>query len=148
MAVTISVEEVAVAIRAAGDVDSVPPPIVTVITVLLGAASAIVIEHASQAPDAVHNVAVIRLVGWLYDADPSEARSGQALRMSGAQSLLAGWREHRAGPVGATPAGTGPAPAPTPAPTPGGNVPEPPAQGDYVLTSVNGEFRWIEFPQP
>ena len=144
MAVTITAAEVAVAIRAAPDTESVPGPVATVITLLLGAASAIVIDHAAGAPDAVHDVAVIRLVGWLYDADPAEARNGQALRLSGAQSLLAQWREHRAGPIGAAQA----APGPAPAPEPGAGLPAIPANGSFILTVDNGELAWTEFPQP
>lgn len=141
MAITITPAQVALAIRAAADPDEIPEAVTTVLGFLVPAASAMVLDHAPAAPDAVQDAALIRLTGWLYDADPADTRNGQAMQLSGAASLLAPFRVHRAGIIAASA-------APSPAPSPGGGVPSPPAAGSFVLLSVNGELSWVAFPVP
>jgi len=143
MAVTIRLNEAAVAIRAASNADAVPSPVADTLQWLFPAAVAIVTEHAPAAPDAVHNAAFIRLLGWMYESDNSDPRVARALFASGAAPLLAQWRVHRAGAVGAAP-GTGPSPIPVPA----GNIPQPPELGSWILTVDNGVMKWVEFPLP
>ena len=65
-------------------------------------ATAHVTRHAPDAPEDVQDEATIRIVGYLYD-QPNAGRSiayANALRNSGAASLLLPWREHRAGAIG------------------------------------------------
>lgn len=72
-----------------------------IVTRLLGTATSLVLEHAPDAPDAVHNEAVVRLAGYLYDAPTSGPGAGyaHAWRNSGAQSMTAPWTSRRAGAV-------------------------------------------------
>ncbi|MCY4059057.1 MAG: hypothetical protein OXG44_13730, partial [Gammaproteobacteria bacterium] len=77
------------------------------------------LRHAPAAPDAVHNAALVRLSGWLFDADPTDSRIADALYVSGAANLLSQWREHRAGAIGTVSATGGD----TPVPTPGAGLP-------------------------
>ena len=140
MAVTLTIGEVAVAIRAATATDSVPGPIQTVLGFIVPAATAVVLRHAPQAPDAVHNAALVRLAGWLFDADPTDSRIADAITVSGAANLLAQWRVHRAAVV------EGPGSAP-PAPTPGG-LPSPPSEGTFILAVKDGVLTWRAFPLP
>ena len=78
---------------------------------LLAVASALVSGYAANAPDAVSNESVFRVAGWLQSrgaAAPDTIRAGgismtwrqrggrNALRLSGAQSLLANWHRPRA----------------------------------------------------
>ena len=77
-------------------------------------ASALVEEHASMAPQAIRNEAVVRCAGWLLESPSSGIRSSSegdirqsfqpamtgALRTSGAMSLLRPWARRRAGVIG------------------------------------------------
>ena len=142
MAVTITPGDVAVAIRAATDPNSVPDAAALVLGYLVPAAVEIVEEYAPNAPRQVQNAATIRLVGWMYESDPAAGRVERGFTISGAANLLARWREHRAGAVGDATGGVVP-PAPS-----GSVVPPAPGVGEFVLTSVNGVFQWVAFPQP
>lgn len=137
---TITAAEVAVAIRAATAADAVPQPVEDVLRFIVPAASNMVEQHAPAAPVDVANVAVIRLAGWFWDSEPGDSQIGRAMELSGAASMLAQWRVHRAGLI----AGES---APTPRPG-GGGVPTPPADGSYILRSINGEVEWVSFPTP
>lgn len=139
--ITITQPQAAVAIRAATDPDNIPTAIEVTLSFLFKAAAAIVVEYAPQAPDDVHNVALIRLLGWLWDAEPDQPGIGNALQTSGASRLLAQWRVHRAGVI------EGAAAAP-PEPSPGPNLPPVPGEGSFVLVNNNGELEWIVFPIP
>jgi len=143
MAVTTTQAAVTVAIRAAASASAIPAEVTAAMDLIFPAAVAIVTEYAPAAPDAVQNAAVVRLAGWLYDADPTDSRSMDAIRVSGAAPLLMPWRVHRAGAI----AGAGAAPGPSPSPTPSG-LPTPPASGHFILTVTNGVLSWVEFPQP
>jgi len=101
MAVTITQSRAAVAIRAATSTDEIPEPTDAALSVLFPAAVAIIEQYAADAPSAVQNAACVRLLGWLWDADPADAQLGRGLQASGAASLLQLWREHRAGAIGA-----------------------------------------------
>ena len=70
-------------------------------TRLLAYATEAVTKHAPDAPDTAHNEAVIRLSGYLFD-QPNAGRGmgyANALRNSGAASMLLAYRIHRAGSV-------------------------------------------------
>ena len=139
MAVSITPGEVAVAIRAASDKDAVPAPVAAVIAFIAAAAVELVNRYAPEAPEAVGNMAVVRVAGWMWDSEPGDARLGAALEQSGAASLLSQWRVHRAGmlPIGNQPAQV-----------PAGNLPSVPGQGTYILSADNGVVAWTEFPLP
>ena len=78
---------------------------------ILAVASAIVLEYAPAAPDAVQNEAVIRIGGYLAQSDYGTIRSesigprsvsyalnhSSLLRTSGGQALLTRWKIRRAG---------------------------------------------------
>ena len=145
MAVTVSVAVAAVAIRAATSVDSIPDPVALALKFAFPAASELVLNYAPGAPDDIHNAAAIRVLGWLYDADPTDSRVSRAIQVSGAAGLLARWRVHRAGAVGT---GEGPEPAPAPSPTPGAGLPPLPASGHFILAVDNGDLVWLAFPKP
>ncbi len=143
MAVTITAGDLAVVLRAAPAADEVDARILTVVNLALSFASSCVMDYAPKAPDGVHNAAVARLAGWLYDADPSDPQTANALRVSGAQSMLAMYREHRAGVFGEASEGPGPAPQPVPS-----GIPAPPDDGNYILTANDGDLAWVAFPEP
>jgi len=150
MAITITEAAAALAIRA-GVKDSegtivVDPTVAEVVAVLFPAAAAMVVDYAPNAPDAVHNASLVRVLGFLYDSDPSDNAAARPLDSSGAAPMLSQWRAHRAAALNAPT--NGPTPTPTPTPTPGGNVPTLPAQGHFILTSDNGELQWVAFPAP
>ena len=143
MAVTITVPQAALAIRAITDTTQLSGPVLQVLDYLFPAARELVLAHAETAPDAIHNAALVRVLGWLYDSDPSEGVPGQALRSSGAASILAQWRNHRAGVI------TGGEATITPAtPGTGTELPPFPGPGNYILAVDNGVLRWVEFPIP
>lgn len=145
MAVTITAGELAVAIRAAAAADAVPDQVATTLGFLMPAAAAMLLDYAPAAPDAVHNAALIRLAGWLYDADPTDSRVSNAIHVSGATNLLASWREHRAGIIGNVAAASGGGTGPV---TPGAGLPDLPSSGSWTLIVNNGELEWIKFPLP
>ncbi|MDE0658056.1 MAG: hypothetical protein OXI79_00240 [Gammaproteobacteria bacterium] len=100
MAFTIGNDALAVAIRAAADPEDVPDAVADTLAYLVPAAKAIILKQAPDAPDAVHDAALIRLAGWLYDAEPAGRGAARPLQSSGAAPLLAPWRVHRAGVIG------------------------------------------------
>ena len=97
MALTITVSEVAVAVRVATDPLSGPDePYLTEIVRQLAVADAMITGYADDAPDAVKNEAAARIVGYLLEApavNPSRNVSTPegVFRNSGAKALLAGW---------------------------------------------------------
>lgn len=141
MAVTITNSELAVAIRAAASEDDIAAPVAKVIGFLAPAAAAMVLDYAPDAPDPMHNAGVIRLAGWLFDADPTDPAVGRALQVSGAGPLLSRWRKHRAGAIGS-------AASTTPQPTPGSGLPPLPGEGSFILTVKDGVLAWVQFPLP
>lgn len=71
---------------------------VEIVTRLLGVGTAMVERYAEDAPDVVKDEATIRVAAYLFDQPHAGARGsyGNALRNSGAATLLAQWRVQRA----------------------------------------------------
>lgn len=98
MAVTITVAEVAAAIRVGNTAEETAQ-----VTRLLAYATEAVTKHAPDAPDVIQNEAVILLVGYHYDKPTVSGSAGaRGFRNSGAASLLLPYRVHRAGNVSAS----------------------------------------------
>ena len=104
MALTITVSEVAVAVRVSTDPLSGPhEPYLSEIVLNLAVAESLIEVYANDAPDAIKNKAAVRLVGYLLDAPPvnpsrNVSTPEGAFRNSGAKTLLSFWHE----PVTAT----------------------------------------------
>ena len=66
---------------------------------ILAYATEAVIHHAPNAPDVVHNEAVFRLAGYIYDRPfaSADTRFSNVMRNSGAASALLPYRMHGAG---------------------------------------------------
>lgn len=97
MAVTLTVSELAAALRAGDSTDET-----AILTRLLAAATATIEHVADGAPEAIQNEACVRFAGYLYD-QPNAGRGmawSSAMRSSGALALVAPWRVHTAGIVG------------------------------------------------
>ena len=95
MAVTI--EQLAAALRLGDGVTAPGEPILSILTRLSGVADAYVTLIAPDAPVAVQDEAVVRFVGYLYDAPTSSAgdRYSSAWLNSGAAPLVSRWVEQR-----------------------------------------------------
>ena len=101
MAVTLTVDALKTALRLGDTTEETAEA-----TRLLAYCTAAVTKHApgstaAPVPDAVHNEAVRRLAGYLFDM-PSAGRGAafaDALRNSGTLQVLAPYRTHRAGVV-------------------------------------------------
>ena len=102
MAVTITAADLATAIRLGTSTEETAQA-----TRLLAVATAIVERYAQSAPEAVQNQAVVQVAGYLYDQPAASQGAGtaNALRNSGAASLLTPWRSIRAGTTAAAAAG-------------------------------------------
>ena len=96
MAVTLTADELRAALRL-GDT----PEEVAQATRLLAYAAEAVTRHAPDAPPVIHNEAVTRLAGYLYDQPTATSGTGfaNALRNSGAAALMLPYRQHRAGVI-------------------------------------------------
>ena len=96
MAVTLTADELRAALRLGSTSEETAQA-----TRLLAYATEAVQKHAPDGPDAVHNEAVIRLAGYLFDMPtaPTGAGHANALRNSGAAAMLLPYRVHRAGSV-------------------------------------------------
>ena len=97
MAVTLTVAELLAALRMGSSTEETAEA-----TRLLAYASGAVVKYAPDAPDTAHNEAAIRVAGYLFD-QPFASRDSayaNALRNSGAASILLAYRVHRAGSVG------------------------------------------------
>ena len=94
MAVTITAVELAAALRLGDSAEETAEA-----TRLLAYATEAVTKHVSPAPDVVHNEAVRRVAGYLYDMPEAGRGDGyaNALRNSGAARILLPYRIHRAG---------------------------------------------------
>ena len=94
MAVTLTAAQLAAAIRLGDTTEETAEA-----TRLLAYATEAVTKHAPDAPDAVHDEAVIRLAGYLFD-QPTASRNlayADSFRNSGAAAILLPYRVHRAG---------------------------------------------------
>lgn len=98
MAVTLTVQQLAHRLRLIADpAEMVEEPQLTVLTGLLTAATALVVQYAPNAPDAIQNEGATRLAGYLYDVPPGQAgRSQNPIRDSGAMAILSSYRVQRA----------------------------------------------------
>lgn len=141
MAFTVTDGQLAVLLRVATDEATVAAPIALAIKFLSLAAKESITRYAPHAPDEIHDGALIRLAGFLYDQDPTDPITTNPMRTSGAEAMLAPWRVIGVGVL------TGDDGEPLPVPG-GGNVPDPPADGHYILTSNEGVLTWVEFPAP
>ena len=137
----ITAAQVAVAIRAATAADQVPDEVSMVLGFLVPAAVEIIEHFAPEAPQSVKDAALIRLAGWLWDAEPTDPSIGRGLQVSGAAPLLSRWRVHRAGAIGTADASGGTVPQ-------GAGLPPLPADGNFILTVQDGTLTWVEFPLP
>ena len=94
MAVTITPAQLAAAIRVGDSAEEAAE-----VTRLLEYATEAVTKHAPDAPAAVHNEAVVRLSGFMFDK-PTTSRGDAfafAMRSSGAARMLLPYTEHGAG---------------------------------------------------
>ena len=94
MAVTITIEELRAALRLTDSTEETAE-----VTRLLAYCTEAVEKHVPTAPDTIHNEAVRRLCGYLFDM-PEAARGdaySNALRNSGASRMLLPYRVHRLG---------------------------------------------------
>ena len=97
MAVTLTVQELALALRLVANADvTVAPEIIGLLTGHHATGVALVANYAPAAPDAVQNEAVIRIASYLFDAPLSFNRTVNVMRTSGAASMLAPFRVLRA----------------------------------------------------
>ena len=101
MAVTLTAAQLAAAMRLGDSTEEMNE-----VVRLLAYASEAVVRHAPAAPDVVHNEAVVRLCGYLFDQPLASRRDAyaNAMRNSGAGRMLLPYVEHR---VGATDSTTG-----------------------------------------
>ena len=96
MPVTLTVAQLSAAIRVGDSAEELAE-----CTRLLSYGTVAVEHHAPESPDAVLDMACIRLAGYLYDQPGTSSRANfaNALRNSGAARMLLPYRVHRAGPV-------------------------------------------------
>ena len=103
MAVTLTRAQLAVELRlVATETDTVPAGQGAVLDRAFAAATALVTDYATAAPDAVANEAVVRLASRLYDQAGSEGRGGNPMVQSGAAALLSRYRTRAARTAAAT----------------------------------------------
>ena len=93
MAVSLTAAELTAALRLGDSAEEAAD-----VARILATATALVVRHAPDAPDAIQSEAVVRVGGWLFDMPHAQrSASGDVLRNSGALALLLPWRVHRAG---------------------------------------------------
>ena len=98
MAVTITVQNLAARLRITDGTAPPPEPVNSELTDYLAAATARIQTFAPTAPDAVHNLAAVVYVAYLYESPGAASGDGfaNAWRNSGARSLLTPYRTLRA----------------------------------------------------
>ena len=100
MAVTITALQLAAELRISDGTTALIEPQASIISRVLGTATAIVERYAPNAPESIQNEAVVRLAAFLYDAPPgSSTRFVNAFDLSGAKALLASYRSLRASAI-------------------------------------------------
>ena len=106
MALTITVAELAAAIRVTADATAAPSePQLAILHRQLRTAEAEIEGYAPDAPDDTKDEAAIRMVGYLYDAQAASRTQQNAFLLCGARALLARWHVLVSSLVGAgTPA--------------------------------------------
>ena len=99
MAVTRTLAQLSADLRIGDGVTDPTGAQAVVLERIAATAAAMVQKYAPDAPDAIHNEALVRLAGWLYDADPSGQNPGgpAAMRASGAASILSPYKVRRGG---------------------------------------------------
>ena len=99
MAVTITTVEIAAALRLGDGITAPAEPHASMLTRLVGVGTAFAETQAPDAPVAVQNESVVRVVAYLYDSPTAAGgeRYSNAWRNSGAAALLAPWTPRRAG---------------------------------------------------
>ena len=141
MAFDLTNNQVAVAIRVSTDPNTDPPvAIKTALDCLIAAGKERIMRYAPTAPTAINDAALIRLVGFLYDAEAGDPRNTDPLMSSGAAALLSPWRFHGIGILEESGAAA--------VIEPGSGLPPLPVEGSYVLSAENGELAWLAFPLP
>ena len=109
MALQITTAALAAKIRVSADPTTPPAePELGIVEGLRSVADELINLYAPDAPDSVKDEAAVRFVGYLYDAPAGGAVHVDAMRHSGAMSLLAWWRDDGADVVDGT-GGGGPA---------------------------------------
>ena len=94
MAVTITSAELAARIRLGTSASELAE-----VDQILAYATEVVTNTAPNAPDVVHNEAVYRLAGYIYDRPfaSADTRFSNGVRNSGAAAALLPYRDHQAG---------------------------------------------------
>ena len=100
MAVTLTIPELTASLRLSADDTAMPnAPLSGMLTRHLEVATAEVEGYAPAAPVATQNEAVVRMVGWLWEASPT--MQGNPFIHSGARALLSRWHSLVVAPIGA-----------------------------------------------
>ena len=92
MPATITVDQVAQAIRLRAGATNLPTDIRDILERLLEVAVEMVSDYAPAAPIVMQDEAVVLLCGYLYDVEPGAPPPGNPLRKSGAMGMLARYR--------------------------------------------------------
>ena len=141
MAFTITDGEVALMLRITTDPDNVPKTAQTILKYLIPAGKEMIERYAPKAPTDINNTALAMLVGVLYDQDPSNPITANPIIVSGAQTILAKWRDHRAESINPELVVVNNNPA-------SGLPPFPADNNMYLLSVEEGNLTWLKFPQP
>lgn len=102
MAVTLNVNDALVAARIVADATAIPAPVLAAGTLLHASASVEIDRYAPNAPAAVANVALVRMLAHLWELGAAANPRGyqSALHNSGATGSLAPYRSKRAAIIG------------------------------------------------
>lgn len=98
MAITISDVALAAALRLGDGITPLTEPTLGIVARLKAVSTQIILEAAPDVPDdEIHNEAVVRLSGYLYDMPQAGrgATHANVYRNSGAASVLSQWRRIR-----------------------------------------------------
>ena len=91
----VSVNDLAVALRLKVGSETLDTDISAILQRIKQGAEAIIGRYAGEAPDAIKDLSCIRLTSYLFDEEGRSNRSKDPLRASGAQQLLARFRNIR-----------------------------------------------------
>ena len=91
----VSVNELATALRLRVGMETLDTDISAILMRIKQGSEAIIGRYAPEAPDAIKDLACIRLGSYLFDEEGRSNRSKDPLKASGAQQLLARFRNHR-----------------------------------------------------
>jgi len=141
MAFTITPGELAVVLRFTTDAEQVPAPVALALKFLSLASQEMILRYAPGAPDNVHDAALVRLAGFLYDNDPTDPQTPNPMSTSGTAAILSQWRVHQLGRIGGDVERDVQPVAP-------GTIPAPPADGTFIPVGADGVVTWRKFPLP